>query len=883
MSLPENNPNTESIIGNDVSDVSADVIYPAEEALNHQHNMHAVSGDRTREIIAEIGERPQNLPLIGKLKPRAQYGIAIGLLVGGLGLSVLIASTGFLKFSEYQARTEYGTRLEMLSQRLLASTIYTISGNADSFAKLGIARKEVDVQMSNLNKGTGSANALDASKVVELKRMNDNLQKDVLPLVDRVLSIGQQLSFLGSNNARLNEELASVASNSERLAVLLQSTGAPELNVTAAFQLQNITERVQRNANLLMNSYDQNAQNLSEESVKNLDNTFPEYRAMFGSKWTQNGNTLQVDGQTVNDNFDQVDAFQTTYGGNATVFVVDGKNFRRVSTSVLKEDGTRAVGTLLGQEHPAYRALQAGGTYMGQAVLFGRPYATKYEAIKDASGKIVGVLFIGYDTSRSDQSLTSMSDYNSSWKNLQTTIGTLYSGDAKAGIPAVQNESARRILEDIKASMDKLTAVNQYVNDNASAMLDARRSLAALSLQTESALLNATAFTDEMRKSADASYRTVYFASIFVLIALAGLALIGLVSNRLTRQEAWKSMFDSKRNEKDIIDFMEACMPLEMGDLTVNFSGDLQSMEGITGGIRNSVGEAVQSLREAMHTVKNTADDVSRVVSDSVSNTTQMRSSNEEQSVEIKNVSDRMTGLTKIFQLVEGRTKIAVDTTEDARIASEQGAKLVQRTNEKMGEIRTTMQDVLKSVKNLGETSHEIGTIVNAIEQITDRTQVLAVNASLEAAKAGAAGSGFSVIANEVNRLAEQSAEALRTVTALVQRVQGETGVTIRIVEESTNNVVEGASLSNEANQQLSRISTLAASLANDMTEISKQTAVQSVSAGEVQISVDRLAVLSENFQTQVSEVVDGVSQIDNQMGTLKETVDTFTTEKSEG
>ena len=191
------------------------------------------------------------------------------------------------------------------------------------------------------------------------------------------------------------------------------------------------------------------------------------------------------------------------------------------------------------------------------------------------------------------------------------------------------------------------------------------------------------------------------------------------------------------------------------------------------------------------------------------------------------------------------------------------------------------MQEVLKSVKHLGESSHEIGQIVEAIDKITDRTQVLAVNASLEAAKAGAAGQGFQIIAAEVNRLSEQSNEALKSITALVQRIQAETGVTIKVVEESTSNVIEGARLSEIATAKLSDIEKVSDELSALMNEIGVQSQNQTANASVVSSYMDRLSDLSREFQASVISVVDGVQQIDASMGSLKNTVSIFQTDKN--
>lgn len=690
---------------------------------------------REQEIVNEIGNRPNPLPVIGKLPAKTQYGVSVGLLLASLALAGGIAGTGFLKASANQSRAEAGTRLQMLTQRLMATAEYTTVGSAESLARLLEARKEVDLQFKRLVEGTDTMSPMALNASPSLANAHKAFNQNIYPLLEQVTSMAGSVADMGANVATLNKATGTLNAEMQKLVVLLQSTGAPSIQVSAADHLRVLTERLHRNGGSLLSSND------------------------------------------------------------------------------VKGDAIAA--------------------------------------------------------------------FDKDFKALRATMATLSKGDAELAIAPVADAQAKKILESLEAPIADVSRVAEYLQKNAGEIVKARQVLLPLSQETEKALAAASSFSSEMSTIADSGYSQIYLSAIFLAMALASLALIGLVNNRITRAEAWDSAFRNKRNEKDIIDFMEACLPLEMGNLTVRFNENLESMEGITGGIRNSVNEAVLSLNDAVGTVKKTAEDVSSVVTASVLNTSDMKVSNERQTLEIEEVEERVAGLTAAIADVTQRTLTAAHATEQARSASEEGAKVVSQTNAKMALIRSNMQEVLKSVKHLGETSHEIGDIVNTIEQITDRTQVLAVNASLEAAKAGAAGAGFQIIAGEVNRLAEQSAEALRTITALVQRVQGETGSTIRVVEESTNNVVEGARLSEVANTQLEIISKLAGELSTIMDEIRVQSENQTSNATEVRVSMGRLAELSREFQAQVAQVVGGVEQIDASMSSLKNTVSIFTTEKA--
>ena len=444
---------------------------------------------------------------------------------------------------------------------------------------------------------------------------------------------------------------------------------------------------------------------------------------------------------------------------------------------------------------------------------------------------------------------------------------------------ATSDPYVRTLVGDVSDTLGPIEAASVFMAKYAADITAARADVIGMRDAVGQVSFNAGNYVTQSNAEADALSKQVFLALGIAGIAVAALILLALINSRITRIEAWEAAFKNKSNEKDIIDFMREILPLELGDLTVAFTTNTTAMEGITGGIRSSVNEAVTSLREAMSTVRGTTDSVIDNVNQSVSGSRDLSASNVRQAHEIEEVVARVADLTSAIGQVTGGTIRAAEMTTAAKSASDTGARVVSQTNEKMTEIRANMQDVLKSVKHLGETSHEIGTIVEAIETITDRTQVIAVNASLEAAKAGAAGQGFSVLAGEVNRLAEQSNEALRTITALVQRIQGETAATIRVVEDSTNNVVEGARLSEAANAELSKISGVSEALQKIMTEIRTQSEGQSGNATLVRDSMDRLVSLSRDFQKSVEQMVQGVESIDASMGTLQSTVSIFKTE----
>lgn len=881
--------------GDDLSEVDRDDIRGNSEVDAEQDNNVFVEEDdpnsifdlspeeaRMNAILADIGSKPKGLPIIGGLAPRVQYGVGVSIMTVALIGAGVLASFGLIQSSQYQARAEVGTQLKMLSQRLMATTQHSISGSSDAFNKLRESRAAVIVEFDKIFKGTTGLPMVEPTWNEELGRLHETYVRDVLPMVDKVLNMGVNFGDMPASAGVLNEQSAVFNAAAERLLAHLISTGAPQSQITSVYQLIESSERMRRSGVLLLASSDSSSS--GDNIVKErLDDQFEDFKKEMGSAWAMVDGALTINGAKIEGNDKVVDIISERYPGVvATVYQVIEGELVRLSTSEKKEDGSRASGSIMGKSHPAYANLLFGNTFNGQVVLFGRPHITKYEPIKNAENKIIGALSIAAEIDSSRGATHVLADYISAFNQLQKSLQDLGEGNESLGTLALSDAVDTQLLDELDEAMLLINEVNLFLQDRAVEIIEARASMSSLLIAAESALLSSDSFSSAMSAKSRQALELLYTALALLLVATAGLALIGAVNNRINRIETWATAFKNKSNERDIIDFMSEILPLEMGDLTVSFTNNTSAMEGITGGIRSSVSEAVSSLRAAMATVMSTTHSVINNVNQSVAGSRDLSESNERQAKEIGDVVSRVTELTGAIDQVTGDTNRATEMTEAAKSASDTGARVVSQTNEKMTEIRASMQDVLKSVKHLGETSHEIGTIVEAIETITDRTQVIAVNASLEAAKAGAAGHGFSVLAGEVNRLAEQSNEALRTITALVQRIQGETAATIRVVEDSTNNVVEGARLSEAANVELTKISGLSEMLQQVMQEIHKQSASQSNNAGSVRESMGRLVSLSRDFQASVAQMVQGVESIDVSMGTLQSTVSIFKTDAEE-
>jgi twitching motility protein PilJ len=297
-----------------------------------------------------------------------------------------------------------------------------------------------------------------------------------------------------------------------------------------------------------------------------------------------------------------------------------------------------------------------------------------------------------------------------------------------------------------------------------------------------------------------------------------------------SRRRAEEAARINSQNQNAILRLMNEMGDLADGDLTVRAT----VTEDVTGAIADSLNYTTEEFRKLVSRIiaavelmgkatKNT-EDISRGLLDAT----------QKQAKEIRNAGEAVELITKSVKEVDSSAAKSAEVARRTLVVTEQGAQAVRNSISGMDGIREQIQETSKRIKRLGESSQEIGEIVDLISDITEQTNVLALNAAIQAASAGEAGRGFSVVAEEVQRLAERSAEATKQIGALVKTIQGDTHDAVAAMEKSTLGVVEGAKLSDVAGQSLREIEQVSNELAALINSISTSTQVQTDMASEV-------------------------------------------------
>lgn len=308
------------------------------------------------------------------------------------------------------------------------------------------------------------------------------------------------------------------------------------------------------------------------------------------------------------------------------------------------------------------------------------------------------------------------------------------------------------------------------------------------------------------------------------------------------------------------------------GDLTVQATVS----EDITGAIADSVNYTVEELRELVVRVIKTSEQVARASNGAQQVSTELLGAAERQSREIQDASSTTMRLAGLITDVSRSALESADVARQSVAAAEQGATAVQNAIRGMQEIREQIQETSKRIKRLGESSQEIGEITELISDITEQTNVLALNAAIQAASAGEAGRGFSVVAEEVQRLAERSGEAAKQIGALVRTIQTDTHDAVAAMEKSTQGVVEGARLSDAAGAALADISRVSNRLGELIGDMSHATDRQATQATGVADKMQEILSVTEHAQQGTRQTAQSIHELATLAQELKDSVSRF-------
>ena len=467
-------------------------------------------------------------------------------------------------------------------------------------------------------------------------------------------------------------------------------------------------------------------------------------------------------------------------------------------------------------------------------------------------------------------------------------VTALLQGNDAMHIVATRDEKTRILLNDLSSLFMPQHAALSTVLANGKQIMVARQAGNSL-LDHGDTLLAATEqmFDVYGREAAGTSLNRALTPTIITtLLALILILLMAKIINDETAErgeEAERQRTEAERQRREaeavkdatqeaILRLMNEMGDLADGDLTVRAS----VTEDVTGAIADSVNYTIEELSVLVKRINDTASRVAAASENAQNTSGQLLEATEQQSRKITEAGDSVLGMASSMTEVSDHAMESARVARQSLDAAQKGTVAVTNSIKGMNEIREQIQETSKRIKRLGESSQEIGEIVELISDITEQTNVLALNAAIQAASAGEAGRGFTVVAEEVQRLAERSGEATKQIAAIVKTIQSDTHDAVLAMENSTRNVVEGARLSDAAGQALAEISTVSSDLTHLIENISSDTQRQSDSAKQVAENMQSILLITDQTTAGTKQTATSIEELSTLVGELKSSVAGF-------
>ena len=440
--------------------------------------------------------------------------------------------------------------------------------------------------------------------------------------------------------------------------------------------------------------------------------------------------------------------------------------------------------------------------------------------------------------------------------------------DTSLGVSPVSSETAAETLtattelfQTARASVDSMTAVSEQISAAQIAIENFDQAASELNRayqQTTSAV------------TADSRW-PLYLVGLALLIMLA--MVVAYYGARDYRRAAAVQAEQNERDQQAILRLLDELSNLADGDLTVQAT----VTEDITGAIADSINYAIEALRDLVTTVNDSSILVDAAAKQTEGTARQLVMASETQAKQAAAASESVSKLATSVEEISGNAERCSDVARHAVDISHKGGDAVRRTIAGMNTIRETIQDTSKRIKRLGESSQEIGNIVELIEEIAEQTNILALNASIEASRAGEASRGFAVVADEVQKLAERSSNATRKIEVLVSTIQSDTNEAVVSMERSTTDVVGGALLAENAGAALDEIEQVSHQIASLVQNISGTARDQSLVSGAITSNMQVLHKISSKATESTSHTSVAISKLSELASQLRRTVKGFT------
>jgi twitching motility protein PilJ len=542
------------------------------------------------------------------------------------------------------------------------------------------------------------------------------------------------------------------------------------------------------------------------------------------------GVTVPASGEEVRPSFSTLDSEWKRNDANASLVLAQERNLVALGRSVRQINRTNSTLQELADEIAAL-SVQTGGSARQNAIMAQMMMLTQRMA-KNANTMLAEAqvdpevsFLLGKDTN-----------------TFRDLLAGLLSGSETQRIQRVADAELRGKLGELEAGFKEYQRAVQDILGNQAQLVSAKRASFALFSDSESLLKAATLLNSAYQHELESRQWNFVALGVASVLALLVLLLIGKVYLDDSRRGAQDAELLNRQNQEAILRLLDEIGNLASGDLTVR----AKVTEDVTGAIADSINYTIDELRRLVTGITSAAGQVTSATQEAQAVTGQLLQAAQKQATEIQGTGQSVAQMTVSMHEVSKSANDSAEVAKTSLQVAEKGTQAVQNAIRGMNDIREQIQETSKRIKRLGESSQEIGEIVQLISDITEQTNVLALNAAIQAASAGEAGRGFTVVAEEVQRLAERSAEATKHISAIVKSIQRDTQDAIEAMERSTKGVVEGTKTADEAGDALREIGQVSTRLAELIGGISNATQQQAQSAAKVATNMKAILAITQ-------------------------------------
>ncbi|MCK7609419.1 methyl-accepting chemotaxis protein [Acinetobacter portensis] len=477
----------------------------------------------------------------------------------------------------------------------------------------------------------------------------------------------------------------------------------------------------------------------------------------------------------------------------------------------------------------------------------------------------ISSVLVGVENSRE-----TADDFSVDTETFGLYLNAQLNGSAELGVQRIENADLRASLESIQADYENvLKSAAAVVLKNSEQIVQVRKASSEIFAKSDELLKNLNQVS---------SGSGLYIVVPAIVLILALIAFLVVVYKLLTlrgdadKQRVTRLQDEYDRNQNAILRLLD-----EIADLA---DGDLRSYatvsEDFTGAIADSINFAIDQLRDLVSRINETSQEIAQYTANTQGITNQLAEASEHQAQEIAGASAAINEMALSIDQVSSNAEESATVAERSVQIASNGAEVVNRSIDGMDIIREQIQETSKRIKRLGESSQEIGNIVALINDIADQTNILALNAAIQASMAGEAGRGFAVVADEVQRLAERSASATKQIETLVKTIQTDTNEAVISMEQTTSEVVRGANLSKDAGVALDEIQTVSNNLAKLIANISDAAKLQSASASHIATTMNVVQEITSQTTGATFDTARSVSELAGMAESLRESVTDF-------